>query len=80
MSRIFWDSMLFIYLLEDHPDILRREFGSFLIAPTIAGDSLYTSYLVLGEVMAGADKSPQSAEGTGSARDCPRDGLHLPAF
>ncbi|MGA8088225.1 MAG: PIN domain-containing protein [Terracidiphilus sp.] len=57
MSRIFWDSMLSIYLLEDHPvfaprvlELLERSFKR--------GDTLFTSYLALGEVMAGAEKSP----------------------
>ena len=62
MSRIYWDTMLFIYLLEDHPafasrtrDLLDRSFRR--------GDHLYTSYLSLGEAMAGAEKSrdPQKA-------------------
>lgn len=57
MSRIYWDTMLFIYLLDDHPvfstrtrDLLERAYNR--------GDSLYTSYLALGEMMAGASKSP----------------------
>lgn len=56
MSRIFWDSMLFVYLLDNHAtyatrvrQILERSFNR--------GDSLFTSYLVLGEVMAGAEQS-----------------------
>lgn len=57
MSRIFWDSMLFIYLLEDHVDFSERV-GQLLDRAYNRGDSLFTSYLVLGEVMAGADKSP----------------------
>lgn len=56
MSRIFWDSMLFIYLLEDHPAFSERV-GQLLDRAYNRGDSLYTSYLVLGEVMAGEEKS-----------------------
>jgi predicted nucleic acid-binding protein len=56
MSRIFWDSMLFIYLLEDHPTFSARA-GELLDRAYNRGDALYTSYLVLGEVMAGAEKS-----------------------
>lgn len=57
MSRIFWDSMIAIYLLEDHP----------LFAPRVRElfqrslkrrDSLFTSYLALGEILAGTDKAP----------------------
>lgn len=56
MSRIFWDSMLFIYLLEDHPEFSERV-GQLLDRAYNRGDSLFTSYLVLGEVMAGTEKS-----------------------
>jgi predicted nucleic acid-binding protein len=55
MSRVFWDSMLFIYLLDDHPELasvaiekLRRSHHR--------GDELLTSHLALGEVMAGNSK------------------------
>jgi len=57
MSRIFWDSMLFIYLLEDHPTFSSRA-RQLLGRARRRGDSLYTSYLALGEVIAGAEKSP----------------------
>jgi predicted nucleic acid-binding protein len=65
MSRIFWDSMLFIYLLEDHP-VFSDRVGQLLDRTCNRGDSLYTSYLVLGEVMAGEEKSsrPQKALAT----------------
>lgn len=50
MSRVFWDTNLFIYLIEDVPgwgdkvDALRRR----MVA---RGDQLYTSALTLGEVL-----------------------------
>jgi predicted nucleic acid-binding protein len=56
MSRIFWDSMLFIYLLEDHPAFSSRA-RQLLARARQRGDSLYTSYLALGEVLAGVEKS-----------------------
>jgi predicted nucleic acid-binding protein len=58
MSRIFWDAMLFIYLLEDHPKFTPRA-RQFLARSRRRSDALFTSYLALGEVMAGAGKSPQ---------------------
>lgn len=58
MSRIFWDSMLFIYLLEDHPAFSVRA-RQLLARSRRRGDSLFTSYLALGEVLAGAEKSAQ---------------------
>jgi predicted nucleic acid-binding protein len=57
MSRIYWDTMLFIYLLEDHPVFSLRT-RELLQRAYKRGDSLYTSYLALGEMMAGAAKSP----------------------
>jgi len=58
MSRIYWDSMLFIYLLEGHPTFSARA-QHLLDRAYRRGDSLYTSYLALGEIMAGAEKSLQ---------------------
>ena len=56
MSRIFWDSMLLIYLLEDHPVFAART-RHLLVRARQRGDLLHTSYLALGEVLAGAEKS-----------------------
>jgi predicted nucleic acid-binding protein len=57
MSRIYWDSMLFIYLLEGNPAFTQRV-QQLLERAYKRNDSLFTSYLALGEVMAGAEKSP----------------------
>jgi len=57
MSRVFWDTMLFIYLVEEQPDFYER--CRYLLERSFdRGDSLFTSHLVLGEVLAGAQKSP----------------------
>jgi predicted nucleic acid-binding protein len=56
MSRIYWDSMLFIYLLEKHP-VHSARVRHLLARAFERGDSLHTSYLTLGEIMAGAAKS-----------------------
>jgi predicted nucleic acid-binding protein len=57
MSRVFWDSMLFIYLTEGNPEFYSR--CRYLLQRSYErGDSLFTSHLVLGEVLAGAEKSP----------------------
>jgi predicted nucleic acid-binding protein len=63
MSRIYWDTMLFIYLLEDHPAFSSRA-RELLERAYKRKDALFTSYLALGELMAGADKGsrPQLAE------------------
>jgi uncharacterized protein len=57
MSRIFWDSMLCIYLLEDHP-VFATRVRRLLERAFKRGDALFTSYLALGEILAGAQKSP----------------------
>ena len=56
MSRIFWDSMLFVYLLEGDPAYSTR--AEYLLRRAWErGDSLYTSHLAMGEVLVGAAKS-----------------------
>mgnify|MGYP001554614953 CR=1 FL=1 len=56
MSRIFWDSMIVIYLLEDHPTFAARA-EQLLQRAFKRRDALFTSYLALGEIRAGAVKS-----------------------
>lgn len=60
MSKVYWDTMLFIYLLEGN-----RQYGppvrSIYDRMRIRGDLLCTSFLSLGEVLAGAQQSTQKA-------------------
>lgn len=56
MSRIYWDSVLFLYLLEKHPTYASRV-RHLLQRSLERGDVLFTSYLALGEVLAGASKA-----------------------
>jgi len=58
MSRIFWDSMIAVYLLEDHPQFAPRVM-QILERSLKRNDLLFTSYLALGEILAGIAKSPQ---------------------
>ena len=57
LSKIFWDSMLFVYLLEGNPAYSKRV-QHLLQRAYERGDSLHTSFLAFGEVMAGAVNSP----------------------
>jgi predicted nucleic acid-binding protein len=57
VSRIYWDTMLFIYLLEGHPAHVLRV-RHLLARAYERGDALYSSHLAIGEVMAGAGPSP----------------------
>ena len=56
MSRVFWDTMLFIYLLEGNPQFSTRV-RELLARSKKRGDALFTSHLAVGEIMAGAGKS-----------------------
>ena len=61
MSRIYWDTMLLIYVLEGNP-AYRKRVEELLIRSRRRGDALYTSYLAAGEIAAGTQKlSPQKA-------------------
>lgn len=64
MSRIFWDSMITIYLLEGHPVFAKRA-QELLERSLRRNDALFTSCLALGEIMAGAEKAldPRRAQG-----------------
>ncbi|HXE75492.1 MAG TPA: type II toxin-antitoxin system VapC family toxin [Candidatus Xenobia bacterium] len=63
MSRIFWDTNLFIYLIEDYGELSARVAG--LRQRMLArGDELYTSTLTLGEVLV----KPMEAENFELAR------------
>ena len=50
VSRIFWDTNLFIYLIEDFRDLSERVINSRkrMVA---RGDELYTSALAVGEIL-----------------------------
>ena len=53
MSRIYWDSMLFVYWLEDNPQFSKRV-GAIHAKMKERGDELLTSAFTFGEVLAGA--------------------------
>jgi len=55
MSRIYWDSMLFIYWLEANPDFGKRV-DAIWSRMQERNDQLITGALALGEVLAGAYK------------------------
>jgi predicted nucleic acid-binding protein len=60
MSRIYWDSMLFIYWLEDNP-LFAKRVASIHSRMQERKDELITSAVTLGEVLAGAyRKGPPS--------------------
>jgi predicted nucleic acid-binding protein len=50
VSRIFWDTNLFIYLIEDHGDLSERV-ATLRKRMIERNDDLYTSVLTLGEIL-----------------------------
>ena len=50
MSRVFWDSNIFIYLLEDYGEFSEKVAG-LRRRMKARGDQLFASYLTLGEVL-----------------------------
>jgi uncharacterized protein len=63
VSRVYWDSMLFIYWLEDHPQYARRV-DAIRSRMEQRHDQLITGAFTFGEVLAGAYRkgAPQVAE------------------
>ena len=53
MSRIYWDTMLFIYWLEDHPRFAKRV-NAIYSRMQERQDQLLTGAFTFGEVLAGA--------------------------
>ena len=60
MTRIFWDSMLFIYLFQKDPVYWERV-ASLRRQSVERGDEICTSHLALGEILAGAYRDKEEA-------------------
>lgn len=61
MSRVYWDTMLFIYWLEENPQFGKRV-GAVWSRMRERNDQLITGALALGEVFAGAYKRGANKE------------------
>ena len=61
MSRIYWDTMLFIYWLEENPHFGKRV-DAIWSRMQERGDQLITGTLALGEILAGAHKCGAHSE------------------
>lgn len=59
MSRIYWDTMLFIYWLEDNPQFSKRV-DAIRSRMEDRGDQLITGALTFGEVLAGVYRKGDS--------------------
>jgi predicted nucleic acid-binding protein len=60
LSRIYWDAMLFIYLVEDHP-IFGPKVSHIYERMLERGDTLFTSSLTVGEALIGPVKGQDTA-------------------
>jgi predicted nucleic acid-binding protein len=65
VSRVYWDTMLFIYWLEDHPQYARRV-DAIRSRMDERHDQLITGAFTFGEVLAGVHRkgTPQLADDT----------------
>lgn len=55
MSKIYWDTMLFVYWMEDH-QVYAKRVRQILSKMEERGDQLYTSAFTAGEVLVGPYK------------------------
>jgi len=55
MSLIYWDTMLFIYLIEEHPDY-HGTVEKLVLQMVERGDTLCTSIFTRGEALVGAQR------------------------
>ena len=55
MSRIYWDTMLFVYWLEDHP-VHAKRVRHILSKMKERGDQLCTGAFTVGEILVGPYK------------------------
>ena len=61
MSRIYWDTMLFVYWIEEHPKYAARV-GELHQKMVARGDTLCTSVFTAGEVLTGMYKQGAVAQ------------------
>jgi uncharacterized protein len=67
VSRIYWDTMLFIYWLEDHPQYA-KQVGAIRARMEERGDQLITGAFTFGEILAGAYRKGATQVATESRR------------
>lgn len=62
MSRVYWDTMIFVYLVEDHP-IYGAKIQRIYRRMLERGDTLCTSTFTLGEALVGSIKGEDAGLG-----------------
>ena len=79
MSRVFWDTMLLIYLLEGNP-AFRPRAEALLARSRRRGDALFTSCLAAAEVMAGVERFDQPLKAAAVRESLAEIGFRLLPF
>jgi predicted nucleic acid-binding protein len=79
MSKVFWDTMMFIYLLEGHQEFSKRV-EELLSRSQRRRDTLLTSHLALGELMAGSERFNQPMKFSGFQKTLKEIGFSFLAF
>ncbi len=79
MSLVYWDTMLFIYWLEGHPQYA-RQVEKLHRHMTERGDQLCTSVFTLGEILTGVYKAGQPEQAWQIRRYFESDAVRLLPF
>lgn len=79
MSRVFWDTMMFIYLLEGHEEFSDRV-EELLNRSRRRRDALFSSHLALGELMAGSERFDRPLKIAGVQKTLKEIGFSFLAF
>ncbi len=79
MSRIYWDTMLFIYWLEDSPQFAKRV-GTIRSRMGERNDQLITSCFTMGELLAGVYRKGASEQAQSIRKELERAVSELVPF
>jgi predicted nucleic acid-binding protein len=79
MTRVFWDTMLFIYLLQDDPEFGERV-RHLRTRSLQRGDEICTSALAVGELLAGVYRDKSEAEAIRVRDGIVRSGVRILPF
>ncbi len=79
MTRVFWDAMLFIYLLQNDP-VFGARVASLRRKSLERGDEICTSALAIAEVLAGVYRDKTAAEALLVRKGIERAGVRILPF
>jgi predicted nucleic acid-binding protein len=79
MTRVFWDTMLFIYLLQDDP-VFGERVRQLRMRSLERGDEICTSALAVGELLAGVYRDKSEVEAMQVKDAIVRSGVRILSF